>query len=425
MTPATAPFVVMAKPVGPTCNFRCDSCYYLERDALFAPGAPRRMGPQVLEALVRRAIEENPGPELHMVWHGGEPTLAGLDFYRRAVAVQQQHLPDGWRIVNSLQTNGWLIDDRWAAFLAENRFAVGLSLDGPQEVHDAGRRHLSGAPTHERVVRALRLLRRHGIDPDILCTLTATSAAHPAEVYRYFREEQVRWVQFLPVVVRAADGTAAPISVGPEAFGSFLCQVFDEWVRHDVGRIDVQVFVECLLALTGRGPTLCTMAATCGRVPVVEHDGGVYACDHFVDPEHKLGDVTLDGLASLLETPRQESFGLAKRDGLTAACRNCLVLALCRGGCPKDRFVSSPDGEPGHNHLCGGYRQFLTHALPVLSRMAALSRRGRPATAIMTELAAEEADDRAPWRHASRNGPCPCGSGRKFKHCCLGTRRSR
>ncbi|MHB8246650.1 MAG: anaerobic sulfatase maturase [Acidimicrobiales bacterium] len=419
------PFVVMAKPVGPVCNLDCAYCYYLDNKSLFAPGERYRMGDGVLEAHVRSVIEASPGPVVPFAWHGGEPTLAGVSFYRRVVELQASYLPAGWSCLNNLQTNGTLLDERWCAFLAEERFSVGISIDGPAQLHDALRHDRHGRPTHARVMRGLRLLRAQGIDPDVLCTLNALTAAHPIEVYRFFLDEGVHWLQFLPVVKGAPGGAVSEHSVGAEAMGAFLCSVFDEWVRHDIGRIAVQGFVECLRAWSGQPTALCTMAETCGRVPAMEHDGSVYACDHFVGPAHRLGDVVSGGIGALIDAPGQVAFGDAKRDGLTRACRECPVLFACHGGCPKDRFAIAPDGETGHNYLCAGYRRFYEHIGPYMQTMAALARRGKPVATIMGQIRQEEAGAEVPWRHAGRNDPCPCNSGRKYKHCCLRTRRSR
>ncbi|MHB1599166.1 MAG: anaerobic sulfatase maturase [Acidimicrobiales bacterium] len=420
---SAAPFVVMAKPVGPLCNLRCSYCYYLGKTAMYGRGERFAMRDDVLEAYVRSTIAASPGPVVHFVWHGGEPALAGVGFYRRALELQRRHLPGGWTVVNNLQTNGTLLDDAWCAFLAENRFAVGISIDGPARLHDACRVDRRGRPSHERVMLGLRRLRAHGIEPDVLCTLNAHNAAHPAEVYRFFLEEHVTWLQFLPVVVRDGAGGVSPPSVAPEQMGEFLCTVFDEWVRYDVGRIAVQGFLESLLVAGGRSANLCVMAETCGRVPALEHDGSVFACDHFVEPEHLLGNVSSDGLGTLVESPALLAFGSAKSDALPGRCRDCPVLALCNGGCPKDRLAAAPEGDGALSYLCAGYRRFYGHALPHLERMAALVRAGREPGAIMVELEAAEREARAAWRTARRNDPCPCGSGTKYKHCCMGTRR--
>jgi uncharacterized protein len=272
-------------------------------------------------------------------------------------------------------------------------------------------------------MRGLARLRAHGVEPDVLCTLSARTAAAPLEVYRFFLDEGVRWVQFLPVVERAADGGVTERSVAPGTMASFLCTIFDEWVRHDVGRIVVQNFAEALLVVSGTPANLCVMSETCGRVLALEHDGGVYACDHFVDPSHRLGNVAHEGLGALVGSPAQVAFGEAKRASLPAVCRSCPVRFLCNGGCPKDRFAFAPDGEPGLNHLCEGYRVSFEHMLPHLERMVRLGRSGQGVAAIMGVLAVEERAERQRWRAASRNDPCPCGSGRKYKHCCLAARR--
>ena len=423
MPEVSEPFVVMAKPVGPVCNLDCRYCYYLGKAELFPSHERFRMSRDVLEAYVASFIASSPGPVVHFVWHGGEPTLAGVGFYRQAVELQRRYLPAGWRVVNNLQTNGTLLDEDWCAFLAEHHFAVGISIDGPAHLHDAYRSDRRGRPTHDRVMRGLRLLRAHGIDPDVLCTLNAVTAAHPLDVYRFFLDEAVRWLQFLPVVERTADGGVSDRSVTPEAMGEFLCCIFDEWVRYDVEKIGVQNFLECLLVVTGETANLCVMSETCGQVVALEHDGSVYACDHFVDTAHRLGDVTSDGFGALLAAPEQVVFGQAKRDGLPACCAACPVGFLCHGGCPKDRFAEAPNGEAGLNYLCPGYRRFYGHVLPYLERMAVLARAGRPIGAITEELEEAEGDERRLWRTAGRNDPCPCGSGAKYKHCCLSTRR--
>jgi len=423
--PASAtPFLIMAKPSGPLCNLDCRYCYYLDKARLFPADERFQMTSDVLETYVRSFIEASPGPIVHLVWHGGEPTLLGVEFYRRALGFQERYLPPGWTCINNLQTNGVLLDDEWCSFLAEHKFHVGISLDGPARLHDLCRPDKGGHPTHERVTRALRTLQRHGIQPDVLCTLNAVTVQHPVEVYRFFLDQGVRWLQFLPVVRRTEDGGVSDWSATPEALGTFLCTVFDEWVRHDVGRIAVQMFEECVRVWMGEPAGLCIMAETCGRVLAMEHDGSIYACDHFVDPEHRLGDLSRDPLATLVDAPGQVAFGRAKRDALPRCCRECPVLFVCNGGCPKDRFVAAPGGEDGLNYLCEGYRRFYAHIAPYMARMVTLSRTAH-ASAIMAELKLKEADDEAPWRRASRNDPCPCGSGRKYKQCCLGVHRLR
>ena len=417
------PFIVIAKPVGPVCNLECGYCYYLEKSELFPSTERYRMRPEVLKAYIAGFIEASPGPTVHFVWHGGEPTLAGIDFFRQVVELQREHLPEGKTCLNSLQTNGTLIDERWADFLSEHKFAVGISIDGPALLHDINRRDRRDRGSHARVLRGFHLLRAHGVDCDVLCTLNADTAARPLDVYRFFLDQGVRWLQFIPVVKRAPDGSVAERSVTPEAMGSFLCSVFDEWVRYDLNRITIQNFLECLFVASGRPASLCVMSEQCGQVLAVEHDGGVYSCDHFVDTSHYLGNVRTDALAGLFDSAAQNVFADAKHNALPACCTTCDVISYCQGGCPKDRFAVSNSGEPGLNYLCDGYRSFYEHVAPYVDRIAALIKAARPPSTIMEEIERVEHDERQAFRIAGRNDPCPCGSERKFKQCCLGSIR--
>lgn len=401
------PFHVMAKPGGPLCNLDCTYCYYLRKKEMFGPGATFRMSPDVLEAYVRGYIEAHPGPEVTFGWQGGEPTLLGVDFFRAAVTLQEQYRKPGTRILNTLQTNGTRVDDAWCEFLAANRFLVGISIDGPPELHDAYRLDKGGSPTSGRVLDGLSRLQDYDVDVNVLCTVNSRNADHPRDVYRFFVDSGLEFVQFIPIVDLAPDGTVAPWSVAGAAWGSFLNGVFDTWLRRDVGTVFVQLFDVALEAAVGMEPTLCVHASTCGRGLAIEHDGSVYACDHYVLPTHRLGTVETDDFAAMLDSPQQRRFGADKRDGLPASCRACPVLAYCNGGCPKDRLAKTAAGEPGLNHLCAGYYAFFTHARPTLERMAALLAASRPAADVMAELP-----------RPGRNEPCPCGSGRKYKACC-------
>jgi len=295
------PFVVMAKPVGPVCNMACAYCYYLAGIDQYPSPHTFRMTDEVLEQFIRQYIEASPGPTIQFIWHGGEPALAGLDFYRRAVALQQHDLPSGWSCWNNLQTNGLLLDDDWCSFLAENHFDVGLSIDGPAGLHDTFRLDQRGEGTHARAAEAIRRLQAHGIQPDLLCTVTAAAAREPLAVYRTLRDFETGWIQFIPIVRRTVDGQITPDSVTGEAYGRFLCRIFDEWSQHDIGRLNVQFFAELMLVWSGGTANVCWMAPTCGRVPVVEHDGSVYACDHFVRPEYRIGDLATTSLGELIE----------------------------------------------------------------------------------------------------------------------------
>ena len=428
-------FILMVKPVGAACNMRCSYCYYLKTQGSTASGSV--MTDETLEELIRGYIEAvqrlNEGSAaaggsarvISFTWHGGEPTLAGIDFYRRAVALQKKYLPEGWECWNNLQTNGILIDDAWCEFLAEEHFDVGVSIDGTKAVHDMHRTDVAGDPTWERVRTAVEKLKSHGLKPDLLCTVTADTARQGVQVYRALRELDTGWMQFIPIIVRQeeADPAAAQKetkpsltadSVTPELYGEFLKDVFAEWYYHDMGRTEVQLFSETALALTGSEPNLCWMRPTCGDVLIAERDGSVYACDHFVRPDYKIGSLG-DGLLDLYLQPKQQSFGSSKKDSLTAQCRRCPYLSLCGGGCLKDRFALSEDGEPGQYYLCPGLISYFDYAVPRLKRAMDLSSARKSPDEIMRITTQEE---RSHYKMISRNDPCPCGSGRKFKNCC-------
>ncbi len=406
----------MVKPIGPVCNLNCAYCYYLRKDGLQPPGHDFRMTEHVVERLIRAHIAASPGPHVDFAWQGGEPTLMGIDFFAHVVALQQRHLPPGWTCANALQTNGTLLDPQWCAFLKKHGFLVGLSMDGPAALHDRYRVDKRGRPTQAAVVRGLRLLQQHGVEHNVLCVVHAGNASHPLDVYRYLRGLGVTWLQFIPLVEPVGADGVSPRSVAPEAFGAFLAEVFDEWVRHDVGRVFVQLFEECAAVWSGLPASLCTLQETCGRALVVEHNGDVYACDHFVLPAYRRGNVLDASLETLADAPEQLRFGEAKRTRLPQACRECDVRFICQGGCPKDRFAHSADGEPGLNYLCAGYRHFFHHVDPALRRIVALIRDGGEPSRIMAQLRREGGQAHV----VGRNDPCPCGSGRKYKHCCMG-----
>lgn len=385
--PASAPFHLMAKPSGPACNLDCTYCFYLDREALFDTRARRRMSPDTLEAYVRQTIAGTPpGAPVEFTWQGGEPTLLGLDFYVRALELQRHH-GAGRPITNAFQTNGTLIDDNWAAFLAEQGFLVGLSLDGPAHVHDRWRRHANGKPTHAQVMAALDRLQRAGASYNVLACVDAHSQHHAEEVYRFLTGAGVEFIQFTPVLERLA-GTAdqaqgfdlaraeatdgarlAPYSVSPLGWGRYLTQVFDLWRRADIGRVFVMNFEWTLASLVGAPGTVCHHQPECGRALIVEHDGAVYNCDHFAWPEHRLGNLGRDSLAAMVDSTRAREFGRSKRTSLPGQCRRCPHLSLCWGGCPKHRFAQSFDGEPGLNHLCAGYAHYFGHVTPWLTAL--------------------------------------------------------
>ena len=380
------PFVVMAKPVGSRCNMHCRYCYYLDKGQYSSHARQSRMSFDLLERLIRQTIESNPGPVVSFTWHGGEPTLAGLDFYRRALELERKYLPKGWRAWNNLQTNGLMLNAAWCRFLHEHGFDVGLSIDGSQPVHDQNRRDLGGQGTWSRVSQAIARLKDAGIRPDLLCTVNAASEQAPLEVYQALRDTGSGWIQFIPIVVRQPDGTLAPESVTPEGYGRFLCAVFDAWLYHDLGALDVQLFAETARIWAGGQASLCWMAPTCGRVLIVEEDGSVYSCDHFVDPEHRLGNLASARLETMADSPAQLDFGRRKQSTLTAQCRACPWLRCCGGGCPKDRFARSDDGEEGQYYLCQGLRMFFEHAHGPMTQVMQWSREGLTPRQIMQRL---------------------------------------
>jgi uncharacterized protein len=365
---------VFAKPAGPACNLACDYCYYVGKERLFPDGAAVRMPDLLLEEYIVQHLEASPDETVRFSWHGGEPTVLGLDYFRKIAALQRKHRPAGRRIANGLQTNGTLLDEEWGRFLAEEGFVVGLSLDGPEDVHDRHRLGKGGQASFRRAMRGHDILRRHGVPTDILCVVTAESAGDPLKIYRFLKDIGTAYVSFLPHVDRpAVPGAAAgPLSVGGTAWGEFLSRVFDEWVRADVGLIKIQIVEEAARIAFGQEHSLCLFRPVCGDIPVIEHNGDVYPCDHFVEPARRIGNILDTPLAELLESPAQKAFGWAKRDTLPRLCRECEVLEMCGGECPKNRFLEGADGEKGLNYLCAGYRRFFNHVRPFVADVAAV-----------------------------------------------------
>ena len=418
MVKASREFQIFAKPAGAACNLDCRYCYYLRKDLLYPDSDSFRMPDDLLEEYICQQIAIAPEPEITFFWHGGEPTVLGIDYFRKIIGLERKHLPPGRRISNGIQTNGVLLDDDWCRFFAAENFAVGLSLDGPPALHDVYRVTKDGKPTHWQAMQGYRLLRKHKVPADLLCVVHAENVRHPLEVYRFFREIKAQYISFIPLVEPqpASQGGVSSRTVPAEAFGAFLCAVFDEWVRQDVGRIIVQMFEEAARPAYGQDHSLCIFRPTCGDVPVVEHNGDFYSCDHFVTPEHRLGNIRTTPLIELIEHPAQLAFGQAKQEALPRCCRECEVRAMCNGGCPKDRIIRTPDGEAGLNYLCAGYRRFFAYCRDYTGQMAALRLAGQPPERMMQVL--RDAEVKA-HPAAGRNDPCPCGSGRKYKKCCL------
>ena len=395
----------MAKPVGPLCNLDCTYCYYLEKEKLFPKGEDFRMKPAVLESYIRQYAQSQKTSEVTFAWQGGEPTLLGLDYFRQIVALEKQH--SGGRIVNNtVQTNGTLLDAEWCEFFRENKFLIGLSIDGPRGLHDTYRVDKGQKPTFDRVMRGVELLKEHKVEFNTLTVVSATNGRHPVAVYDFLREAGSGYIQFIPLVERlptAGDATpgldfaeppakgqsvspVTPWSVPSELYGDFLIAIFDQWVRRDVGKVYVQMFDVSLGIWSGNGPGLCLFLEDCGEALAVEHNGDLYSCDHFVYPKYQLGNIMNESLGAMVNSGKQREFGGAKSRTLPKFCRECEVRFACNGECPKHRFLTTPDGEAGLNYLCAGYKKFFNHVDPYMKTMAGLMRARKAPANIMQML---------------------------------------
>ena len=423
--PAWSPAAVhiLAKPTGAICNLGCSYCFFLDKELLYE-GDRFRMSDDMLDRYIRSLIEMHRTPQVTVAWQGGEPTLMGLDFYRRAMDLEARYRKPGMSFLNTMQTNGTLLNDEWCEFFAENDFLIGISIDGPEALHDAYRVDKRGGGTFEKVMRGLRLLQKHGVEYNVLTTVNRVNASYPLEVYRFLRDAVgTSWMQFIPVVERVDEhgnpadlrGTlASERSVLPEQFGAFLTTIFDEWVRRDVGTVFVQTFEAAARSWAGMEQSgMCVFNETCGVGLALEHNGDLYSCDHFVDSEFLIGNIGENSIEALVSGQQQYDFGQAKRDTLPQYCMDCDVRFACHGECPKNRFITTPDGEPGLNYLCAGYKTFFHHIDRPMRTMIELMRRGRPADNVMATFA--EIDGR--MQSAGRNDPCPCDSGLKYKRC--------
>jgi uncharacterized protein len=427
-------FHVLTKPTGAICNLDCTYCFFLSKEALY-PGSSFRMTDETHEQYVRQLLESHRTEHVTIAWQGGEPTLMGLDFFRRTLELVDRHRRPGQVIEHTLQTNGTKLDEEWAAFFAERGFLIGLSMDGPADIHDAQRVDKGGRGTHDKVMRAARLLAAAGAEFNILCTVHQLNGDRGKEVYRFFRDEVgAAFMQFIPIIERATPELIAVAEAGwgdkvqgrplytqsgslvtsrsirPQQYGDFLVDIFEEWVRRDVGSVYVQMFDVTLANFVGAPPSLCIHSETCGRGPALEHNGDLYTCDHFVEPAYKLGNIGQTHMLELVASPQMQQFGLDKRDRLPRACRECEVRFTCHGGCPKDRFHDDAYGEPGLNYLCAGFKRFFGHVTEPMRKMGSLLQQGRPAAEIMYAYATADAA-------RGRNDECSCGSGRKFKRC--------
>ena len=400
--PTLPRFHLLAKPTGASCNLDCAYCFFLSKEQLY-PGSRFRMSDEILETYLRQYLQSQPGPEVEIAWQGGEPTLMGLNFFRHAVDLAGQLKLPGQIVRHTMQTNGVLLNDEWVQFFKEHQFLIGLSLDGPQELHDVYRVDKGGHGSFAKVLRAARLLQAHQIDVNILTTVHAANAEHPLAVYRFLRDEVgAQFIQFIPIVERANQtgfqegDTVTERSVTAEQYGRFLISIFDEWVRRDVGRVFVQIFDVALGIWLGAPPSLCLFAPTCGGALALEHTGDLYACDHFVEPDYLLGNIQHRPMTELAASDRQNQFGQDKKARLPRYCRACAVRFACHGECPKNRFSATPDGEPGLNYLCAGYKAFFTHINRPMQLMAQLIRRRRAPAEIMALLEVEDPRTNAP-----------------------------
>ena len=381
-------FHVLAKPTGSKCNLDCAYCFYLKKEQLY-PDSRFRMSDEVLERYIVQLIESHRSNIVTVTWQGGEPTLMGIDFFRRAIAFQKKHARPGMTFENSLQTNGTLLTDEWCQFLRNNDFLVGISIDGPRELHDAYRVNRVGKPTFDAVMRGLGLLQKHEVEHNILVSVNRRNADHPLEIYRFFRDDVgADWLQLIPVVERVGESAVSDRSVTPQQWGNFLVTIFDEWASNDVGRMFVQTFEAAVSKWMGM-PTsgMCIFEPTCGYALALEHNGDLYACDHFVEPGHLLGNITQNHITELVSSQQQTEFGRNKHDSLPRECRECEVLFACQGECPRNRFTSTADGEPGLNYLCTGYKRFFRHIDQPMKILAQLLRRGMPSENAMQILA--------------------------------------
>ena len=430
-------FQIMAKPAGPACNLRCSYCFYTEKEHLFGDKGRYRMDDEVLESFISQYINSQHGEQISFAWQGGEPTLLGLDYFKRILALQKKHA-DGRAVTNSIQTNGTLLSEEWCSFLKDHDFLVGLSIDGPPQLHDSFRVWAGGKPSSEKVLAGARLLKSFGVPFNTLTVVNSVNADQPLSVYRFLKDIGDGHMQFIPAVEREADAAArelglnlalpplnkeltatSPVtgwSVGPEQLAHFYKNIFDEWVRHDVGQVFVQFFDVALGNWLGAGSGLCQFAPVCGLAGALEHNGDLYSCDHYVYPRNKLGNIMETGLGTLMDSAAQHQFGRAKLNTLPECCLSCEVRTACHGDCPKHRFVNTAEEGLGKSYLCEAYKEIFTHMGPYLEVMARLLKEGRSAADVMEIVKEQEfTRTRQPPR---RKGPCPCGSGRKYKHCC-------
>jgi uncharacterized protein len=365
-------FQIFVKPVGSLCNLSCTYCYYLGKKNLYPDKGNFLMDDEILEKYIKQHIQASTEDVITFSWHGGEPLLAGIGFFRKVVKLQQRYKPKGSVIVNGIQTNGTLIDDEWCRFIAAEKFIVGISIDGPGDLHNNHRRSGGEGTTLKIVLNSYELLKKNGVIPEILCVVSSENVKYPLIIYNFFKELGTHYITFLPLVEQQ-HGTRSGVSrasVPPKDFGFFLSEIFDEWVEKDIGEIKIQIFEEAARTAFNQDHTLCIFKENCGGVPVVEHNGDFYSCDHYVSSDYLLGNIMDQSLTYFLDSEKQKAFGMIKSQTLPRYCIKCDVRPMCNGECPKNRFVTTPDGEAGLNYLCSGYKYFFNHCRPFLEVLA-------------------------------------------------------
>ncbi len=416
-------FSVLAKPTGAVCNLDCKYCFFLSKEMLY-PGSRFRMADELLEEYIKQMIESQNVPEVTISWQGGEPTLMGKDFFRRSIELENKYRKPNTTILNTMQTNGILVDDEWCKIFKDNNFLIGLSIDGPKELHDYYRVDKSGHGSFDKVLKALKLMQKYDVDFNLLTTVHSRNADYPLEIYKFFRDDlKAKFIQFIPIVERDNEtgfqegDKVTERSLTAKQWGNFLITIFDEWVRNDVGEVYVQMFDAALASWYGQPASMCIFAEKCGNALTMEHNGDLYSCDHFVEPGYLLGNILEKHMTDLIITDKQIKFGNDKLDTLPNYCLKCEVRFACHGECPKNRFIKTPDGEPGLNYLCEGYRAFFNYIdLPMKFMVKKLQMNQAPSD-IVKYLREEKLRMNELFSKAERNDPCPCGSGIKFKNC--------
>lgn len=405
----------MAKPIGSICNLDCDYCYYKGKISLFQEKIDYRMTDDLLEEYIKQYIEAHPGPVVPFGWQGGEPTLLGVGFFNKAIEFQKKYLSKGFYCENSLQTNGTLLDDEWCHFLKEKDFLVGISIDGPAKFHDVFRKDKEGNSTFYETIRGLEFLQRNKVKYNVLCVVSTVNINKPLEIYHFLKERRIKYIQFIPLVESLGVEKVSSRSIDGENYGRFLTSIFNEWVSRDIGEIFIQIFEEALLVGSGLEASLCMFKKTCGQSLVIEHNGDVYSCDHFVSKENKIGNIMQEHLREIISSPKQKSFGENKFKKLPETCRVCPIRFMCNGGCLKNRIIPTNEDDHSLNYLCKGYKQFFLYIDPFIKKIINLMRKRQSISLIKNEMSLLY---KKMWKDVKKNNLCRCVSGKKYKNCC-------